>query len=56
MTHVSERALILAPQGRDAHVAAAMLAEAGIDRFICREVGELVGEMDAGAGFALITE
>ena len=56
MTHVSERALILAPQGRDAQVAAAMLAEAGIDRFICREVSELVGEMEAGAGFALITE
>ena len=31
MTHASERALILAPQGRDAQVASAMLAEAGID-------------------------
>ncbi|HET9426885.1 MAG TPA: response regulator [Allosphingosinicella sp.] len=56
MTHVSERALILAPQGRDAQVAAAMLAEAGIDNFICNEVTDLVSEIRAGAGFALITE
>lgn len=56
MTHTSERALILAPQGRDAQVAAAMLAEAGIDNFICRELTDFVSEIRAGAGFGLITE
>lgn len=56
MTHVSERALILAPSGRDAQVAAAMLAEADIDNFICGDVIELVAEMQTGAGFGLITE
>lgn len=56
MTHASERALILAPQGRDAQVAAAMLAEAGIDNCICRAVTDLVDEMRVGAGFGLITE
>jgi signal transduction histidine kinase/ActR/RegA family two-component response regulator len=54
--HLSERALILAPQGRDAEVAAAMLAEAGFRPFACQTTDCLVGEMTAGAGFALITE
>ena len=34
----SERALILAPLGRDAHIAAAILAEAGLEARICRAV------------------
>jgi signal transduction histidine kinase/ActR/RegA family two-component response regulator len=54
--HLSERALILAPQGRDAEVAAAMLAEAGFLNFACRSVDAMVAEMEAGAGFGLITE
>jgi signal transduction histidine kinase/CheY-like chemotaxis protein len=54
--HISERALILAPQGRDAAVAAAMLAEAGIAAVPCGSVDRLVAEMDAGAGFGIITE
>lgn len=52
----SERALILAPQGRDAEVAAAMLAEAGFVGLPCPSLARLVEEMEAGAGFALITE
>ena len=56
MTHSSERALILAPQGRDAQVAAAMLGEAGIESGICRGCFDLVGELTKGAGFGLITE
>jgi len=54
--HLSERALVLAPQGRDAAVASAMLVEAGIRSQICRGIGELVRELEAGAGFGLVTE
>jgi signal transduction histidine kinase/ActR/RegA family two-component response regulator len=54
--HLSERALILAPQGRDSDVAAAMLNEAGFLSLACRSVEAMVAEMNTGAGFALITE
>ena len=54
--HLSERGLILAPLGRDAQVAAAMLAESGVRSVICAGLGELVAELRAGAGFALVTE
>jgi signal transduction histidine kinase/CheY-like chemotaxis protein len=52
----SERALVLAPLGRDASVAAGMLGETGIASCICRDVAELVAELTEGAGFALVTE
>jgi len=54
--HLSERALILAPQGRDAEVAATMLSEAGMMSLCCRSIAHLVEELEAGAGFGLITE
>jgi signal transduction histidine kinase/ActR/RegA family two-component response regulator len=54
--HLSERALVLAPQGRDAAVACAMLAEASIRSLACSNVAGLVRELAAGAGFALVTE
>jgi signal transduction histidine kinase/ActR/RegA family two-component response regulator len=54
--HHSERAVILAPQGRDAAVARAMLAEALLRGEIARDLNALVTLIDAGAGFALITE
>ncbi|MGF7148002.1 signal transduction histidine kinase/ActR/RegA family two-component response regulator [Sphingomonas zeicaulis] len=54
--HISERALILAPQGRDAEVAAAILSEAGFASVACTSIPHLVGEMGLGAGFALVTE
>ena len=53
---LSERALILAPQGRDAEVAGAMLAEAGLASMACGSVDQMVEEIDKGAGFALVTE
>lgn len=56
MTNVSERGLILAPRGRDAPVAAAMLREAQIESFTCSGVPALVRELAAGAGFGIITE
>ena len=54
--HLSERALILAPLGRDAEVAGGMLREAGFASLACRTIDELVAEMDAGAGFCLVAE
>ena len=53
---LSERALILAPQGRDAVVASAMLQEAGLQAAVVRDVAQLVDELVLGAGFALLTE
>jgi signal transduction histidine kinase/CheY-like chemotaxis protein len=53
---ISERALILAPRGRDATIAAAMLAEADIQSTIARDIGALVTNLRAGAGFAVVTE
>jgi signal transduction histidine kinase/ActR/RegA family two-component response regulator len=52
----SERAVILAPQGRDAAVARTMLAEASLRSEIARDLNALVILIGAGAGFALITE
>jgi signal transduction histidine kinase/CheY-like chemotaxis protein len=53
---LSERALILAPRGRDAAVAAGMLAEAEIRTVACPDLGVLVEHLEDGAGFALVTE
>jgi signal transduction histidine kinase len=53
---LSERALILAPQGRDAAVARAMLAEAGLPGDIVGSVFEIVEELQVGAGFSVVTE
>ncbi|HEX2763633.1 MAG TPA: PAS domain-containing protein [Allosphingosinicella sp.] len=53
---ISERALVLAPLGRDAAVASAMLGEAGIRAIACATLADLVPELEAGAGFAVVTE
>ena len=53
---ISERAVILAPQGRDSKVARDMLAEAGIAADLVTDVGGLVEQLAAGAGFAVVTE
>jgi len=52
----SERALVLAPLGRDAQVAAAILAEAGIGTTTCASLTAMVEELQAGAGVGLIVE
>jgi two-component sensor histidine kinase len=52
----SERALILAPLGRDAAVAADILHAAGIAAEICPDLPALVRELAQGAGFALVTD
>ncbi|MGK2909098.1 MAG: ATP-binding protein [Sphingobium sp.] len=54
--HLSERALILAPRGRDADIAASMLTEAGIRTQVCDGLPSLVRELEHGAGFALLAE
>jgi signal transduction histidine kinase/ActR/RegA family two-component response regulator len=53
---VSERALILAPNGRDAPVACEMLAEAGVGALVVNSIEELVDALEAGAGCGVITE
>jgi signal transduction histidine kinase/ActR/RegA family two-component response regulator len=53
---LSERALILAPQGRDAMVALAMLEEAGLHGAIAPSIRSLVALLSEGAGLALVTE
>lgn len=53
---VSERALILAPAGRDATVALGMLGEAGMTGAACADVAALVAQLDKGAGLAICTE
>ena len=53
---LSERALILAPQGRDALVARDMLGEAGIPGDVVSDIASLVDELTHGAGFGVVTE
>jgi len=53
---LSERVLILAPQGRDAFVAARILAEAGLVPDICDNLPNLLRELVLGAGLAVFTE
>jgi PAS domain S-box-containing protein len=52
----SERAVILAPKGRDASVAAALIREAGYHANICAELAALVNEIESGAGLAVIAD
>ena len=52
----SERALVLAPFGRDAAVATAILREAEVEACICPDVPSLCEAFDEGAGLALIVE
>lgn len=53
---LSERAIILAPHGRDAQIAASILEDAGLRSKVTVSLRELVDELGAGAGFALLTE
>ena len=53
---LSQRVLILAPQGRDAFVAARILGEANLVSEICDNLQKLLRELTLGAGLALITE
>jgi signal transduction histidine kinase len=49
-------ALILAPRGRDATVAASLIGQAGVPSRICRDLADLAGALDDTAAFVLMTE
>jgi signal transduction histidine kinase len=51
-----ERALILAPLGRDAQVAKQILNDAAIEGDICSDLGRLLRELMCGADVAIMTE
>jgi signal transduction histidine kinase/ActR/RegA family two-component response regulator len=51
-----ERVLVLAPIGRDASIAVAVLSEAGIASEACPDIETLCGMLTEGAGAALLTE
>ena len=53
---LSERALIIAPAGRDAQVASEILGEAGIHGLPCDDLAAMVHCLGEGAGFAVVTE
>jgi PAS domain S-box-containing protein len=50
------RVLVLAPTGRDGAVAAQHLGSANLAIVICRDVADLLGKLDDGAGVAVIAE
>lgn len=52
----SERAVILAPKGRDAAVAAALIREAGYHAQACGDLPALLSEIEGGAGLAVIAD
>ena len=51
----SERAIILAPLGRDGQIALMLLREAGFDGIVCAGLVELCRELEQGAGLLLIS-
>lgn len=53
---MSARVLILAPRGRDSTVAAQLLSRNEIAGYICRDLADLVCNLEVGAGAVLITE
>ncbi len=52
---LSERALILAPLGRDSQIALMILNEAGFAGLICRHLSHLCEELEKGAGLLVIS-
>lgn len=53
---LSERAVILAPTGRDAILAESLIREAGYYATTCSDFTELVSEIEGGAGCAVIAD
>jgi signal transduction histidine kinase len=49
-------ALVLAPRGRDAAVAASLIDQAGVPSRICGDLAQLVEALDGNAAFVLMTE
>ena len=55
-TTAEHRVLVLAPRGRDAGLAAAILARAGMTCRVCADLADLVRAAAEGAGAALVAE
>lgn len=53
---LSERAIILAPLGRDSQIALTMLQEAGYPAIITHDLAQLCSELTSGAGLAIIAD
>ncbi|KRQ14709.1 response regulator [Bradyrhizobium manausense] len=53
---LSERALVLAPRGRDAILASGILREADLLADPCSSLSDLIAELNAGAAFVVVTE
>ncbi|MCF5706258.1 response regulator [Pseudomonas syringae] len=53
---LSERAIILAPRGRDSQIALMILKEAGYPAIAARDLGELITELQKGAGLAIVAD
>jgi signal transduction histidine kinase/CheY-like chemotaxis protein len=49
-------ALVLAPRGRDAAVAASLIDQAGVPSRVCRDLAELIEALDDDTAFVLMTE
>ena len=52
----SERALIIAPRGRDAEIASKLLQEAGWPTLICADIANWCAELKNGAAFSVVVE
>jgi PAS domain S-box-containing protein len=50
------RALVLAPNGRDAHLTVLLLKDAGFAADICANLATLTAELERGAGLAIIAD
>jgi PAS domain S-box-containing protein len=53
---LSCRALILAPTGRDAPLSAGLLREMSVHGDVCADLGQLIAELQQGAGLAIIAD
>ena len=53
---VSERVLVLAPHGRDANIAGAILREAGLPVHLSPDLPSLLGDLEGGVGVAVVAE
>jgi signal transduction histidine kinase len=53
---LSERAIILAPHGRDSQIALTILQEAGFPALITHDLTDLSHELSSGAGMAIIAD
>ena len=48
--------MLLAPTARDAKLCGGLLAEAGVDAVVCRDMNDICAGIDTGAGLAVLSE